>query len=46
MSKSLKNFITIRQALQSYTPTQLRLSFLLSAWDKAVTFTDSFMDEV
>ena len=34
MSKSLKNFITIRQALAKYSPRQFRLLFLLQAWDK------------
>eukprot|EP00899_Mesostigma_viride_P011633 jgi/Mesvir1/20470/Mv12360-RA.1 len=42
MSKSLKNFITIREALQLYSPRQLRLLFLLQAWDRPFNFgTDS-----
>lgn len=32
MSKSLKNFITIRQALKEYTARQLRLLFLMHNW--------------
>ena len=40
MSKSLKNFITIRQVLQQYTPLQIRLLFLLSPWDASINFTE------
>ena len=40
MSKSLKNFITIRQLLSSYTPRQLRLLFLLSPWDSGINFSE------
>eukprot|EP00958_Prasinococcus_capsulatus_P017518 scaffold1977_cov269-Prasinococcus_capsulatus_cf.AAC.1 len=40
MSKSLKNFITIRQALREHTPRQIRLIFLLQAWDKPMNYTD------
>ena len=32
MSKSLKNFITIRAALREYTARQLRILFLLHNW--------------
>ena len=32
MSKSLKNFVTIKAALQQYTPRQLRLLFLQNHW--------------
>jgi cysteinyl-tRNA synthetase len=39
MSKSLKNFITIREALQEYTPRQIRLLFLLQSWDKSMNCT-------
>lgn len=38
MSKSLKNFITIREALQTCTPRQLRLLFLLQNWDSVMNF--------
>ena len=34
MSKSLKNFVTIRQALQVHSARQLRIMFLLQPWDK------------
>jgi hypothetical protein len=40
MSKSLKNFVTIRQALAEHTPRQLRLMFLLQPWDRAMYYSD------
>ncbi|KAJ7451861.1 tRNA synthetases class I (C) catalytic domain-containing protein [Mycena galericulata] len=43
MSKSLKNFITIDEILQKYTPRQLRLGFLTQLWSAKVDFTDSLM---
>ena len=46
MAKSLKNFITIRQALQGHTARQLRLLFLMQSWDKVMVFEDSAMEEV
>lgn len=33
MSKSLKNFITIKEALQMFTPRQLRLAFAMQQWN-------------
>jgi len=49
MSKSLKNFITIRQALNSEieganmqtTARHIRLTFLLKAWDRAMSYSDA-----
>lgn len=38
MSKSLKNFITIREALQQFTARQLRILFLLQPWNKTMTY--------
>jgi cysteinyl-tRNA synthetase len=38
MSKSLKNFITIRQALKDYTPRQIRLYFLFQHWSHKMDF--------
>eukprot|EP01128_Nolandella_sp_AFSM9_P004087 TRINITY_DN178_c0_g1_i9.p1 TRINITY_DN178_c0_g1~~TRINITY_DN178_c0_g1_i9.p1 ORF type:complete len:760 (+),score=251.64 TRINITY_DN178_c0_g1_i9:145-2424(+) len=38
MSKSLKNFITIKEALESYSPLQLRMLFLLQSWDKKMNY--------
>lgn len=40
MSKSLKNFITIRQALADHTPRQLRLMFLLQSWHRDMQYSD------
>ncbi len=45
MSKSLKNFITIRQALKEHTPRQLRLMFLLQPWDKPMNYSDQTVDD-
>jgi len=45
MSKSLKNFITIRQALEEHTPRQLRLMFLLQNWDKGMNYSDQAIEE-
>lgn len=44
MSKSLKNFITIRQALQTHTARQLRLMFLMQQWDKGMNYSDAAID--
>jgi len=45
MSKSLKNFITIRQALQEHSPRQLRLMFLMQPWDKPMSYSDQTVDD-
>lgn len=46
MSKSLKNFITVEEALQTYTSRQLRLVFAFGNWDKPIDFKDSLVHEV
>jgi cysteinyl-tRNA synthetase len=51
MSKSLKNFITIRQALAGdgcpkFTPRQLRIMFLLGTWDRKMDFQYSALNDV
>lgn len=46
MSKSLKNFITIEEALKEYSSRQLRLVFALSSWEKPLDFKDSLLKEV
>lgn len=46
MSKSLKNFITIEEALLTYTPRQLRLVFAFGNWEKPLDFKDSLINEV
>uniref|UniRef100_A0A0D6QSM1 cysteine--tRNA ligase n=1 Tax=Araucaria cunninghamii TaxID=56994 RepID=A0A0D6QSM1_ARACU len=45
MSKSLKNFVTIRKALQKYTARQLRFLFVNQCWDKPMNFSESVMSE-
>ena len=45
MSKSLKNFITIKEALSRYTARQLRLAFLLHAWHATLDYSEATMAE-
>ncbi|PVZ98198.1 hypothetical protein BB558_005827 [Smittium angustum] len=45
MSKSLKNFISIKEALQKYTARQIRLCFLQQRWDAPSDFKHSSMEE-
>ncbi|KAG9294593.1 hypothetical protein G9A89_008072 [Geosiphon pyriformis] len=45
MSKSLKNFITIKATLKKYTPRQIRLSFLLHQWNSKLDFKETSMGE-
>ncbi|KAL3680926.1 hypothetical protein R1sor_023882 [Riccia sorocarpa] len=44
MSKSLKNFITIKQGLELFTARQLRFLFVIQLWDKPMTFSKEVMD--
>lgn len=44
MSKSLKNFITIRQALQEYTSRQLRFAFLAHNWSETLDYSPNTMN--
>ncbi|GAA5960637.1 hypothetical protein JCM3765_005884 [Sporobolomyces pararoseus] len=46
MSKSLKNFITIDDALEKYTARQLRFAFLLQNWNARLDFKEDSMREV
>lgn len=46
MSKSLKNFITVEEALELYTARQLRLVFAFGNWDKPIDFKDTLISEV
>lgn len=46
MSKSLKNFITIKEALQRTSARQLRLAFLLQTWNARMDFNEKDMNEV
>lgn len=43
MSKSLKNFVTIQQALEKHTSTQLRLAFLLHSWKDTLDYSADTM---
>lgn len=45
MSKSLKNFITIRQTLQQFTANQIRMCFLLHKWNTTMNYSDGAMEE-
>ncbi|KAG5509825.1 hypothetical protein JKF63_07470 [Porcisia hertigi] len=47
MSKSLKNFITIREALDELgvTPRTMRLLFLANPWCRPMNFSDQSVDE-
>ncbi|QWU88168.1 hypothetical protein CA3LBN_002433 [Candidozyma haemuli] len=46
MSKSLKNFITIEEALETHSARQLRLVFAFGNWDKPIDFKDALISEV
>ncbi|KAI8586228.1 tRNA synthetases class I (C) catalytic domain-containing protein [Geranomyces variabilis] len=45
MSKSLKNFVTIQEALQKHTAAQIRLMFLLHSWDSVLDFSTGSLHE-
>jgi cysteinyl-tRNA synthetase len=45
MSKSLKNFITIKQALEKHSARQLRLAFLLHSWSATLDYSEATMRE-
>nr|CAD7440536.1 unnamed protein product [Timema bartmani] len=44
MSKSLKNFVTIRDALNRHSARQLRLAFLLHSWKDTLDYSINTMD--
>ncbi|XP_069680399.1 cysteine--tRNA ligase, cytoplasmic [Periplaneta americana] len=44
MSKSLKNFVTIKEALTQYTARQLRLAFLLHSWKDTLDYSTNTME--
>ena len=46
MSKSLKNFITIDEALKKYSARQLRLAFASVQWNNQLDFKESLLNEV
>ncbi|XP_073699260.1 probable cysteine--tRNA ligase, mitochondrial isoform X1 [Garra rufa] len=45
MSKSLKNFITIKDFLESYTANEFRLFCLLTRYRSAIDYSDASMNE-
>jgi len=44
MSKSLKNFKTIRGTLELHTARQLRLMFCMQQWDKSMNYSDQAIE--
>ncbi|KAK9360132.1 tRNA synthetases class I (C) catalytic domain-containing protein [Lipomyces starkeyi] len=46
MSKSLKNFITIGDALEKYSARQIRLAFALTQWNNSLDFKEGLIKEV
>jgi len=44
MSKSLKNFTTIREALEKYTATQIRFAYLLHSWKDTLDYSPNTME--
>lgn len=46
MSKSLKNFITIKEALNKHGARKLRLAFLMHNWYATLDYSDKTMNEV
>ncbi|XP_054716783.1 cysteine--tRNA ligase, cytoplasmic-like [Uloborus diversus] len=44
MSKSLKNFITIKAALKEHTARQIRLAFLLHSWKDTLDYSPKTLD--
>lgn len=44
MSKSLKNFITIQDALKKHSARQLRLAFLLHSWKDTLDYSDNTLN--
>jgi cysteinyl-tRNA synthetase len=46
MSKSLKNFLTIREVLHQVTPRQLRLLFLMQSWRDPMNYSQGTVTEM
>ncbi|XP_011785503.1 PREDICTED: cysteine--tRNA ligase, cytoplasmic isoform X2 [Colobus angolensis palliatus] len=44
MSKSLKNFITIKDALKKHSARQLRLAFLMHSWKDTLDYSGNTME--
>ena len=45
MSKSLKNFVTIREALEKNSPRLLRILFLMQGWDQPMNYSQQTTDD-
>ncbi|XP_015769615.1 PREDICTED: cysteine--tRNA ligase, cytoplasmic-like [Acropora digitifera] len=45
MSKSLKNFITIKEALKRNSSRQIRFAFLLHAWNATLDYSENVLRE-
>jgi cysteinyl-tRNA synthetase len=43
MSRSLKNFITVNEILEKYTPNQLRMLFLIHEWAVTMDYSEETM---
>ncbi|KDD71823.1 class I (C) tRNA synthetase, partial [Helicosporidium sp. ATCC 50920] len=46
MSKSLKNFKTIKEELQDISARQMRLLFVLQNWERRISYSDSAKEEL
>lgn len=46
MSKSLKNFINIKDGLKMHTARQLRLAFVMSAWNTTMQFKSDTIKQI
>lgn len=44
MSKSLKNFVSIQQALEKHSARQLRFAFLLHSWKDTLDYSENTME--
>ena len=44
MSKSLKNFTSIKQALETYSAVQIRFAFLLHSWKDTLDYSSETME--
>lgn len=44
MSKSLKNFITIKKALEDHSASHLRIAFLLHSWKDTLDYSSNTME--
>lgn len=45
MSKSLKNFVSIKDALKEYSSSQIRMLFIMHKWNKTMNYDKNSMLE-